>query len=117
MKTVQVVMWALAGIVLLSLVGCHERRVVVVREPGPPHSEYTVYREAPPPVRAERRPRPPSGRHVWIEGNWYWGGHRYVWQPGYWALPPDGAVWRPGRYDKHKHGYRRVRGRWDHPKR
>lgn len=78
--------FSLAGAVTLS--GC----VVAPVDDG--YADYgytstTVYTHYgdPPPVPVEYRTMAPSARHVWIDGDWIWGGSRYNWRPGYWATP------------------------------
>lgn len=78
-----------------------ERRepdVVVVERPR----RVVVVREAPPAVIMERRPRPPSGAHIWIEGYWHHDGHRFVWAKGH--------------YEQERRGHRYVQPRWVHVK-
>lgn len=74
----------LAGIVTLS--GC------VVAPMDAAYADYgytstTVYTHYghPPQAPVEYRSLPPSARHVWVDGDWMWGGSRYDWRPGYWA--------------------------------
>jgi len=112
MKTLQALMWVSASVAVLGLLGCFRspRETVYVAEPQP---EYVIVREAPPPIVREHRPSPPSRGHIWIDGNWHWGGQRYVWNAGRWARPPHGrAVWVPPRYERGQRGYRYMPGRW-----
>ena len=85
---------AVAGTALLS--GC----VVAPLEDG--YNDYgytstTVYTTYghPPPPRVEYRYAAPSPSHIWIGGDWFWGGSRYDWRPGYWAPPGYRPVPRP----------------------
>ena len=76
-----------------------ERRepdVVVVDRPR----HVVVVREAPPAVIVERRPQPPRGSCIWIEGYWHHDGHRYV--------------WAKGRYEKERRGHHYIQPRWVH---
>ncbi len=107
-------MWAL-GLVILA--GCtfsaHDRarrETVHVNQPQP---EYIIVHDAPPPIIVERRPSRPSQGHIWIGGYWDWNDNRYNWHRGHWAVPPHAqTVWIAPRYEKHKQGYRYVRGGW-----
>ena len=57
-------------------------------------------RPAAPLVRV--RPACPSPRHVWVGGNYNWGGGQYAYTDGYWALPPaNSRAWVEG-YCKNK---------------
>ena len=111
-------MWVAGGVAGLGLLGCgHTNKrsspeTVYVSQPQP-QPEYVIVREAPPAVIVERRPAPPSSRHVWIDGYWQWEGRQYVWQPGHWAVPPhERAVWVAPRYEKHEQGYLYTPGQW-----
>ncbi len=58
---------------------------------------YGPARFGPPPMRREYCGRPPGPRHVWVPGNYGWGGNGYHWNNGYWAMPPRPyATWVPG---------------------
>lgn len=77
---------ALGGAAVLS--GC----VVAPLDDG--YADYgytstTVYTDYgyPPPPRVEYRTIAPSPTHIWVDGDWYWGGSRYDWRPGRWAPP------------------------------
>lgn len=79
---------AFAGAALLS--GC----VVAPLDDGYGYTDYgysstTVYTTygSPPPPRVEYRYAAPSPAHVWMGGDWFWGGSRYDWRPGHWAPP------------------------------
>lgn len=70
-------------------------------------------RIGPPAPRVERRPPPPSPRHVWVAGFYRWDGRAYVWAPGYWARPPrPHARWVPGHWAHRRRGYIWVEGHW-----
>jgi hypothetical protein len=119
MKILQALMWMLAGVLVLGLMGCSFSLFGRGSSPhasayvGQPQPEYVIVREAPPSAVREHRPDPPSRRHIWIEGYWHWDGRRYVWDPGHWAVPPrERAVWVAPRYEKDKQGYRYTPGRW-----
>lgn len=90
---------AVGGAALLS--GC----VVAPLDDGYPDYSYsstTVYTDYgyPPAPRVEYRTVAPSVSHVWVGGDWFWGGSRYDWQPGHWAPPGYRPMPRPPH-----HGY------------
>lgn len=83
---------------------------------------------------------PPSPRHVWVSGTWYfedsWGwdvdkyidprtGREtrvyqkreagYVWRPGRWIVERPDWVWTPACYSWSPRGYVFVDGHWDYP--
>lgn len=61
----------------------------------------------------ERRPPPPSHRHVWIEGEWVVRGGRYEKRPGYWEEPRRGYHrWMPGRWVERRGGWVWIPGHW-----
>jgi hypothetical protein len=67
----------------------------------------------PPAPRVERRPPPPSPRHVWVDGYYRWDGRSYIWAPGYWAQPPRrNARWVPGHWAHRRRGYYWIQGHW-----
>src|SRR5207245_2033788 len=54
---------------------------------------------APPELRAEVRPPPPSAGHTWIAGHWGWRGGAHVWLGGTWVMPPEsGMIWEPAQW-------------------
>ena len=126
--------FAMCGVVVVAagafvLFGCHEKKVVVVRE-SPPDRVVVVQREPapvvveerppevvveepPPPVRVEVIPVRPSVDVVWIGGYWYWRDRHYVWYGGHWGRPPHhGAVWEHDRWERSGHGYHYRPGHW-----
>jgi len=55
---------------------------------------------APPALRLEVVPQPPSLRHQWVAGYWAWHAGRQVWIEGHWTLPPaPGYVWQPASWE------------------
>lgn len=83
-------LWAAAAVVggAAVLSGC------VVAPLDDSYADYgytstTVYTHYgyPPPPRVEYRYAAPTPSHIWIGGDWFWGGSRYDWRPGYWAPP------------------------------
>jgi hypothetical protein len=72
-----------------------------------------VVRVGPPRAIVERRPPPPSRRHVWIAGYHRWDGRAYVWEPGRWEAPPrEHARWVAPRWEHRRDGYVFTEGRW-----
>ncbi len=70
-------------------------------------------RIGPPAPRVERRPPPPTLRHVWVDGFYRWDGRAYVWAPGYWTVPPRArARWVPGHWAHRRRGYYWIEGHW-----
>jgi hypothetical protein len=68
---------------------------------------------APPPLRAEVRPRAPSAAHVWIPGHWAWRGGAHVWMAGRYALPPAaGYRWVPARWVSERGQWVFFEGHW-----
>jgi hypothetical protein len=63
-----------------------------------PHPSYTGHPTAalvevdypPPPARIEFVPDQPSKDAVWVNGEWWWMGHRWGWKSGGWVVPPEG---------------------------
>jgi hypothetical protein len=79
---------------------------------GAAHAQVYV-RIGPPAPRVERRPPPPTPRHVWVDGFYRWDGRAYVWAPGYWTVPPRArARWIPGHWTHRRRGYYWVEGHW-----
>lgn len=147
MKTGLLGMAAILAIALTAA-GCRERKVVVVHEQRPvvierapvvverppvvvqrqpvvvveQQPQVIIVQEAPPPLRVEVRPRPPSGVYVWVEGYWQYNSHRWEWTRGRWAIPPEHRrEWvaprferdaRDGRDDRGKGGGRYTPGHW-----
>jgi WXXGXW repeat (2 copies) len=78
-----------------TLSGCVvSPRGVKVRAPVVTVSEVMVTR-APPPLRVEPVPPPPSGPTkvwVWQPGHWYWDGRDYDWKPGHYEKRPARAA-------------------------
>src|SRR6266851_4587441 len=55
---------------------------------------------APPALRLEVVPQPPSLRHQWVAGYWAWHAGRQVWIEGHWTLPlAPGYVWQPASWE------------------
>lgn len=95
-----------AGAVLVSLLlgGC----ATTYRYDEP------VVRVAPPPPYVEYVGAPPVVGHIWIGGNWNWGGTRYVWVPGRWEAPRPGYQWVPHRWERDGDRWHQSGGRWEH---
>ncbi len=74
-----------------------------------------IIRTAPPAVRVETVPPPPSRYHVWDPGHWRWDGHGYVWIPGHYINNPHRyARWVPGHWVNRGGGWFWVEGHWRH---
>jgi len=129
MRVLKSVLWSSVGMAALGVLGCdvflggraREDRVYV--EPQPQYvpqpvyveqqPQYVIVQQAPPPIRVERRPSPPSAAHIWIDGYWNWDNQRYSWVGGRYELPPQpGVIWVAARYDSDAKGYRYTPGRW-----
>ncbi len=68
---------------------------------------------APPPPRAEVRPRRPGPMFVWVPGYWAWGHGRFAWVSGHWDRPPHhGGVWVEGHWAPRHHQWVWVPGHW-----
>ncbi len=68
---------------------------------------------APPPLRLESAPRPPSPRHQWIAGYWGWRGGAHVWIAGHWALAPAaGYIWEPAWWENVEGAWMFHEGHW-----
>ena len=83
----------------------------------PPKSwaQEVIVRVAPPPVRVETAPPPPSRYHVWDPGHWRWDGRGYVWVPGHYIHNPHHyANWIPGHWVERHGGWYWVEGHWRH---
>jgi hypothetical protein len=59
-----------------------------------PVDQWVIVQSAPPPVEVEEIGARPSGRHVWIDGQWAYQpvSRRWVWEQGRWCLPPANAL-------------------------
>ena len=91
--------------ILAVLGGC-------VDMPAPPGSVYVDV--APPPMRVEVAGIAPSPHHIWVGGNWTYGGRNYY-RGGYTrgADVYRGYRWTPGRWESRPHARARwVDGRW-----
>ena len=133
MKILQTSMWLAISVTGLGLMGCdvtlggRERHETVYVERQPqyvqpqtvyvePEPQYVVVQQAPPEIIVERRPAPPSGLHVWIDGSWAWSNNRYSWQAGRYELPPQqDAVWVSASYVRDGNNYRYTPGQWKKP--
>jgi hypothetical protein len=126
MKTWNALLRSSIGVACLAVMGCgvylggpvRREPVYVQQEPVYVEQEpqYVVVREAPPPVRIERRPAPVSTAQIWIDGFWNWDNQHYVWVGGRYEIPPQrDVVWVAPRYDHDTQGYRFTPGRWSKP--
>ena len=130
MKVMETVLWTTLAVGALGVVGCdvflsgrpREDRVFVQQDPQyvqqpaqyvEPQPQYVIVQQAPPAVIVERRPAPPSGAHIWIDGYWHWDSQRYTWQTGRYEVPPQSnMVWVAPRYERDTKGYRYSPGQW-----
>ena len=69
---------------------------------------------APPPLRVEPVPPPPSPAHEWVPGHWQWNGAQWVWRPGhYLRRPTPVSYWVPAEWVATPRGrWRYVPGHW-----
>ncbi|MDJ0765408.1 MAG: YXWGXW repeat-containing protein [Myxococcota bacterium] len=59
---------------------------------------------------------PPSQRHVWVTGYWWWRPVGYFWVPGYWTIPPHiNYVYIPGYWHFAGGSWIYIRGGWGYP--
>jgi len=129
MKAWKTALWTLTSMAVLGAVGCDvfvsgrsRQEPVYVGQPQyvqqqpayvDQQPQYVIVQQAPPPVRIERRPAPPSGNVVWIDGYWNWNNQSYNWVGGRYEAPPQAdVVWVAPRYDTDARGYRYSPGRW-----
>jgi hypothetical protein len=68
---------------------------------------------APPPVRTEVVPPPPTpGIAVtWEAGHWDWRNNQWAWMPGHYVDTPQ-TVWEPGHWAQEPNGWLWIEGRW-----
>lgn len=70
-------------------------------------------RIAPPPIVVESRVPPPGAGYVWQPGFYRWDGRGYAWVPGrYERAPRARATWVPSHWERDRHGWYYVEGRW-----
>lgn len=70
----------------------------------------------PPALRIETHGRPPSPRHVWVDGHWDWSRRRndWVWREGGWKVPPRGrGRWVAPTYNRRDDRWEVIKGRWE----
>ena len=69
---------------------------------------------APPPLRAETVPPPPSPAHEWVPGHWQWNGAQWVWRRGHYVRRPTPvSYWIPAAWVATPKGrWRYVPGHW-----
>lgn len=69
--------------------------------------------QAPPDDPAEVVPAPPTSRHVWAPGYWYWSDRGYLWISGTWLPPRVGFVFiAPSWHHSSDVGWRFRAGGW-----
>lgn len=69
---------------------------------------------APPAVREEVVPPPPSATVTWEPGFWSWSGANWQWVSGHYVeRPSPQAVWEPGHWTQAaNNGWLWIQGRW-----
>ncbi|RPI59128.1 MAG: hypothetical protein EHM48_09355 [Planctomycetaceae bacterium] len=90
----------------------HDRDVVIVEERP---TRVIIVKEAPPPMRREVRPSPPSRDYVWIQGYYNYDdrARHYVWVNGHYVKPPrPSAKWEPDRWEKSGKDHKYQPGHW-----
>jgi hypothetical protein len=116
-RDAMVMLGILAFMAVGFVAGCHDRTVVVRREPAvvympPPAPEVVYVQQAPPAVIYEPVPRLQPG-FIWIEGYWNWDRTRYVWVKGHSErLPHERAIWIAPKYERTDRGIRYEPGHW-----
>src|SRR5688572_26801972 len=68
-------------------------------------------REAPPPIRAEKREAARAG-FVWVSGHWDWRGGRWEWVSGRWERERAKKKWRDARWEQRGGIWVRIDGDW-----
>ncbi|MGE0397335.1 MAG: IPT/TIG domain-containing protein [Kofleriaceae bacterium] len=68
-------------------------------------------REAPPPMRDEKR-EPSRAGYVWVAGEWDWKNGKYEWIAGHWERERANKEWRPGRWEQRDGRWVRTPGDW-----
>jgi len=69
-------------------------------------------RTAPPPMRVEVRPPPPSTSMVWQPGYWVLNGNQYTWVEGRYVQMRTGYAWRQPRWENRTGAWVMVPGAW-----
>ncbi len=77
--------------------------------PPPVANDYP--REAPPPLRQEKREAARAG-YVWVDGEWDWKNGKYEWVPGHWERERANKEWRPARWEQRDGRWQRTPGDW-----
>jgi hypothetical protein len=68
---------------------------------------------APPALRVETPPPPPSRTLIWEPGRWNWSGTDWQWTPGRYAQPPmPQEAWVPGHWNEESQGWIWEDGHW-----
>ena len=91
--------------------------VIVAPAPTPVQSQIIIAPNAPPPLRVETIPPPPSAESqvmYWRPGHWAWDGASWSWAEGqYVQRPAPQAIWQPGHWvQQPTGGYVWVDGHW-----
>ena len=133
MRIVKTTIWTAAIVGCAAAVGVggcdRQAPVVVAAQPQEPpvqqqvqpiqpmlvtaQQQYEVLEQAPPAIRIEQRPSPPSADVIWIDGYWNWNHQAYSWEGGHYERPPQpNVVWVAPRYESEGRGVRFTRGQW-----
>jgi hypothetical protein len=113
MIVLKTILWTSVSAATLGVLGCdvyvggHDdmhrgqySQRTYVEQPVEQPVQYVLLEQAPPPLIVERRPAPPSGNYIWIDGYWNWTNQRYTWQAGRYEAPPQpDVVWIAPRYE------------------
>jgi len=67
---------------------------------------------APPPPRVEVVHEGRPG-YMWIQGFWYWDGHKHRWAKGHWEKERPGHRWVPARWEDRGGRHHYEPGRWE----
>lgn len=105
----------LAALIGLGSLGVAESASAQVRVRFGRHVQIDLggrIRTAPPPVRYEVRPPPPSSSMVWQPGYWALNGNEYTWVEGRYVQTRTGYAWRQPRWESRSGAWVMVPGAW-----
>jgi len=106
---------ALAALIGLGSLGVAESASAQVRVQFGRHVQVQLggrVRTAPPPMRVEVRPPPPSARMAWQPGYWAFDGNHYTWVEGRYVQMRTGYAWRQPRWENRGGAWVMVPGAW-----
>src|SRR5436190_23660117 len=73
-----------------------EKKSTIATPLGTVSKTEVVVKQAPPPLREEVRPAPPSPSQTWVSGYWTWN-NNWEWHAGRFEQPPQPNMsWEPG---------------------